>query len=83
MGTKNDPAEYDCHSNALPDEPIFVLVARDKSAPGLIRTWCTMRLAEMGAGIRSTDELPQIREAQACADAMEQWRKDNDGKWKS
>lgn len=82
MGTKNNPAEFDCYANALPDEPMFVLLARDKSAPSIVRTWCTNRLAEMGSGLRSPEELPQIHEAQACADAMEAWRKENDGAWK-
>lgn len=83
MGTKNEPAAFDCYANALPDEPMFVLLARDKNAPSLVRTWCTVRLAEMGGGLRSVEELPQIREAQACADAMEQWRKENDGTWRT
>lgn len=82
MGTKNNPGEFDCYENALPDEPMFVLLARDKGAPNLIRTWCTIRLSEMGAGLRSVEELPMIREAQACADAMEKWRAENDGAWR-
>lgn len=82
MGTKNDPAKFDCYANALPDEPMFVLLARDKNAPNLIRTWCTVRLAEMGGGMRSPEELPQIREAQACADAMDAWRAENEGAWR-
>lgn len=82
MGTKNQPGAFDCYANAMPDEPMFVLLARDKAAPSLIRTWCTVRLSEMGAGLRSTEELPMIREAQACADAMEAWRKEHDGEWR-
>jgi hypothetical protein len=83
MATKNNPGEFDCYTNALPDEPMFTLLARDKSAPALIRTWCTIRLAEMGSGLRSVEELPQIREAQACADAMDAWREANHGAWRT
>lgn len=82
MGTKNNPADFDCYANALPDEPMFVLLARDKSAPGIVRTWCSVRLSEMAAGLRSVEELPQIREAQQCADTMEKWRAEHDGEWR-
>ena len=75
MGTKRNPADNDCYVRALPDEPMFVLLARDKSAPGMVSTWCQVRLAEMGAGLRSIeDNMPVIREAQRCAGAMEAWR---------
>ena len=39
MGTKNNPGEFDCYENAEPDEPIFVLSARDPSAPLIVRQW--------------------------------------------
>lgn len=82
METKKKPASFDCYTNALPDEPIFVLLARDESAPRLVRKWCELRFAEMGEGLRSTEELPQVREAQAVANAMEEWRQANKGEWR-
>ena len=33
MGTKNNPGQFDCYRNAEPDEPMFVLLARDERAP--------------------------------------------------
>lgn len=33
MGTKNNPGAFDCYANAEPDEPMFVLLGRDKHAP--------------------------------------------------
>lgn len=70
MGTKNNPGSYDCYENAEPDEPMFVLLARDPQAATLVRIWARTR--EM----QGEDEA-MINEALACADAMEQWRKEN------
>jgi hypothetical protein len=73
MGTKNDPAPFDCYANAEPDEPMFVLLARDPSAPYAIRRWAQRRVA---SGLNaSTDD--QISEAFDCADAMDAWREAN------
>lgn len=71
MGTKNSPGEFDCYANAGPDEPLFVLLGRDRHAPGLVRLWALLRHNE-------DERLPlvdrneaQISEALECADAME------------
>lgn len=70
MGTKNNPGTFDCYENAEPDEPMFVLLARDKHAPELVRTWARHRhsIAE------SEEDFAKVQEALACALAMEQWR---------
>ena len=72
MGTKNNPAPFDCYANAEPDEPMFVLLARDESAPALVRSWVQQRRRRKGwpAGQHDAKAL----EALACADAMEAWR---------
>ncbi len=47
MGTKNNPGDFDCCLNAEDDEPMFVLLARDASAPDLVREWLeAMRCAD-------------------------------------
>lgn len=66
MGTKNNPAPYDCYANAHPDEPMFVLLGRDAWAAELVRLWAAKRES---AG----DNPAMIAEARACADAMEAW----------
>ena len=43
MGTKNNPGKFDCYENAEPDEPMFVLLARDRLAPGLTAIWAPIR----------------------------------------
>lgn len=39
MGTKNNPGKFDCYDAALPDEPMFVLLARDP----VVREWVRRR----------------------------------------
>lgn len=67
MGSKNEPGTFDCYTKAEPDEPMFVLLARDASAPALVRRWAEQRQFTEG-------EMAKVKEAMDCADAMEQWR---------
>lgn len=68
MGTKNNPGEYDCYNNAEPDEPMFVLLARDSSAPEHVLAWAKERL--------QSDRLV-VAEAIICAGQMMKWRMEN------
>ena len=63
MGTKNNPGEFDCYDNAGPDEPMFVLLARDPLAPILVDLWASMRTLAFG-------NPAKIHEARVCAEAM-------------
>lgn len=56
-----------CLNKAAPDEPIFVLRAQDKRAPGLIRIWATEF-----AKVRGYND-PKYQDALDIADAMEAW----------
>lgn len=67
MGTKNNPGKYDCYEKADPDEPLFVLLARDPLAPVLVELWATLR-AQLAGNPSKVDE------ARACADAMRRWK---------
>jgi hypothetical protein len=66
MGTKNNPGAYDCYANADPDEPMFVLLARDPSASLLVGLWAFIR-ERMG------ENPSKVEEARVCAEAMEKW----------
>lgn len=69
MGTKANPSKWDCYESAEPDEPMFILLARDPDAPTLVRQWARMRE-------RADAATPEkIEEARTCADDMEEWRK--------
>lgn len=67
MGTKNDPGDFDCYANAEPDEPMFVLLGRDKHAPLLVDLWAALRELD-GEHPDKTDE------AIFCADSMRLYR---------
>ena len=71
MGTKANPGDYDCYANAEDDEPMFVLLARDKYAPALVFLWAHLRSTIE----HSSDDGDQILEATECAVAMMEWRK--------
>lgn len=71
MGTKNNPGTFDCYANADPDEPMFVLLARDPTAHLVVTFWRALR-AEMG----ETSEA-KLEEARECSLAMERWAKDH------
>lgn len=77
MGTKNDPGQFDCYANALPDEPIFVLLARDLAAPAVIERWIEYREALIYVGAKPDSDRAMIEEARTCVDAMVAWRKAN------
>jgi hypothetical protein len=82
MGTKDKPAQFDCYANALPDEPMFILLARDPWAPDLVEEWAVKRQRDIVLGVRPLADQAMVDEAQQCAAKMREWRKANDGKWR-
>jgi len=71
VGTKNNPGDFDCYLNAEPDEPMFVLLARDPDAPRLIESWANNRKR---AKPNDPDNDRMVDEALNCALDMEEWR---------
>lgn len=68
MGTKNSPGQFDCYAAAEPDEQMFVLLARDKHAPTLVRLWALLRA-------RDGEDEEKVKEALMCAEVMESQRR--------
>lgn len=58
-----------CLNRAAPDEPVFVLLGRDKSAAVAIRAWIFNRLATG----KSSEASPEIREAREFVTTMERY----------
>lgn len=56
---------HSCLNKAAPEEPIFVLRAKDPLAAQTVRLW-----AAMASGVH---EIDKIGEAKALADDMEAW----------
>jgi len=68
MGTKNNPGEFDCYANAAPDEPMFILLGRDRHMQLLVRLWALLRH-------REGEPEEKIAEALQCAKLAEEWQK--------
>lgn len=83
MGSKNEPGKFDCYENALPDEPMFVLLARDPSAPDLVDAWATERKREIDRRYRPESDQALVDEAIQCAAKMRHWRVVNNGAWRT
>lgn len=75
MGTKNNPAAFDCYGNAEPDEPMFILLARDVTAPEIVEQWAIRRMNLISEGLKPESGRAMVDEARECADAMRAWRK--------
>lgn len=69
MGTKKNPANYDCYANADPNEPMFILLGRDEGAPALVEAWAENRA-------RFGEDPRKVEEARQCANAMRSWHTD-------
>jgi hypothetical protein len=67
MGTKSNPGAYDCYAAAHPNEPMFVLLARDKHAPTLVWLWALLRELD-------EEDPAKIAEARDCVEDMLQWQ---------
>lgn len=91
MATKENPGEFDCYEHAKPDEPLFVLLARDPNAADLVRLWAAMRQQNVSnmnftynrMALRvfneksRTPNVLKVLEATDCANDMDAWRKAN------
>lgn len=63
MGTKNNPGNFDCYTNAEPDEPMFILLGRDPLAPALVKIWAAMRRGDLGVALNEFNDMAQSDEA--------------------
>lgn len=82
MGSKNDPGEFDCYGNALPDEPMFILLARDPGAAFAVEAWADRRENLINIGTKPRSDMAMVEEARECAANMRKWRTENDGVWR-
>lgn len=82
MGTKNNPAPNDCYANALPDEPMFILLGRDPNAPICVENWADKREGLILAGERPETDMEKVNEARNCARNMRRWRAIHGGEWR-
>lgn len=83
MGTLSEEIHGGMLSKSLPDEPLFPLMARDPSAPGIIRQWAAQRRSDIDMGRKPASDMAVVQNAYETADRMEAWRKQNDGAWRT
>jgi hypothetical protein len=82
MGTKLQEMRDGCFARAKDDEEMFVLLARDLSAPAKVREWAIQRQMDISMGRKPASDMEMVDEAFACATRMEKWREENDGAWR-
>lgn len=80
-GSKLNPGIDDCYTEALPHEPMFVLLARDASAPELVRLWAKQRKEKVDKKEKPVEDLDKVLRAYSIATKMELWRKNHEGEW--
>lgn len=83
MGTKSSPGSFDCYDRALPDEPMFVILGRDPTAPILVEAWARMRKTDIDTGERPQSDMAMVTEATKLASDMYRWREKNEGRWRT
>jgi hypothetical protein len=66
MATKNKPGNFNCYANAEPDEPMFVLLGRDRHAPTLVWLWAVLRELD-------GEDPAKLAEARECVLSMAMW----------
>lgn len=72
-----------CYNSALPDEPMFTLLARDPTAPKFVMEWAKQRLADVEEKRRPPEDRQQVSEAVDLAQRMISWREDNLNRWRN
>lgn len=77
MGTKNQPGSFDCYANADPDEPMFILLARDACAPAAVEKWIEYREGLIRLGVKPESDRKMLDEARQCVENMRTWRAAN------
>lgn len=82
MGTKLNPGKFDCYHNAMIDEPIFVLSARDPDFAFRVRSWAEQRQRMIECGERPISDMEMVGEAYQCALDGANWRRQNNGAWR-
>lgn len=75
MSTKINPGRFNCYAAAMPDEPIFTILARDPAFPATVDFWRSCRI-DFGKN-KSDDDLDRLVAAKDEADAAVRWREAN------
>lgn len=75
MGTKANPGQFDCYNAAKLNEPIFVLLGRDRHASTLVRLWALLRHRDIENERVGDEDTEKVEEALQCAKAIDDYCK--------
>jgi len=75
MALKAVELESGCFSRAAADEPMFVLLSRDRLAPWLVLAWSWLRRCQIWIGTKPASDFLRCDEATDLARQMRAWRK--------
>lgn len=76
MGTKNKPDKFNDYASAEPDEPMFILLARDPTASRVVQEWALLLAIAIMEGRKPKSDRAIVEEARECAKAMREFRED-------
>ena len=74
MGLKATELRSGCFARAAEDEPMFVLLGRDRLAPWLVLAWSWLRRCQIWIGTKPAIDFVRCDEAAALAKQMRAWR---------
>jgi hypothetical protein len=74
MGTKKKPDRFNDYVIAEPDEPMFILLARDPTASRVVQEWATFLEIAIMEGRNLASDRAIVKEARECAKAMREFR---------
>lgn len=77
MGLWDQELTTGCFARAKKDEPMFILLSRDRLAPLLVRAWALLRRCQIYIGTKPPSDFERCDEADALARQMRAWRKAN------
>lgn len=73
MVDKKRQVRNDFYSKAEPDEPVFVLLARDPDFSSLVRHWIWRRRQRIARGQKPASDEQMCNEAEKIAEAGDAW----------
>lgn len=82
IGSKLNPGNHDCLNEALPDEPVFILLARDRRFSEHVVDWANRREIDIEADIQPKEDLFKTISALAIAEQGRKWREYRMGAWR-
>jgi hypothetical protein len=76
MSTRQNPGPRDLYAELAPDEPFFLLRARDDDMPIFVRFWAWWRQNMVAHGMKPKEDIEVANEAFQCATEAQIWNRE-------